>query len=70
MKFLSDWKFWLFLITTANMFLTGFAFLIMKFNDLKHLDKDMKFVGKELKEIKDKVGDLSERVSKIEGKLE
>ena len=66
MELLKDWKFWLFIITTANTLLTGFAFIVMKFNDLKHLTKDMKKISKELEEIKDKVGNLSERVSKIE----
>lgn len=43
--------------------------LAMKFNDMKHLSDDIKDIKKEQGEIKIKIGELSERVSTLEGKL-
>ena len=44
------------LVTLFN----GLIFILIKFNDLKHLGEDMKSVLT-------KVGELSERISKMEG---
>jgi thymidine kinase len=44
------------LITLFN----GLIFVLVKFNDLKHLDENMKLVLT-------KVGELSERIAKMEG---
>jgi thymidine kinase len=38
----------------------GLIFVLIKFNDLKHLDENMKLML-------NKVGELSERISKMEG---
>jgi len=55
----SNWKFWLFVVAICQIALTTYGFAIIKFNDLKHLGKD---VG----DIKTDVKDLSSKVNKID----
>lgn len=53
------------------LFLAGgnvMIFVIMKFNDLKHLDEDMKEIKKSLMKIDDAVCKVGERTASIEGK--
>ena len=53
------------------MFLAGanvMIFIVIKFNDLKHLDLDMKEIKESLKKIDDAVCRTGERVASIEGK--
>jgi len=59
MNIFFDWKFYLFVIAICQIALTTYGFAIIKFNDLKHLSKD---VG----EIKDDVKVLSSKVIKID----
>lgn len=54
----TDFKFWLFLLQCLTIIIV----VATKFNDLKHLEQNVKSIDK-------KVDNLSERVSKIEGKL-
>ena len=49
----NDWKFWLFLLQIVGMVFSVFAFLVIKFNDFKHVQKDILVLKRQLKEIKD-----------------
>lgn len=51
-------------IAGANLMI----FMIIKFNDLKHLEESVKRIEKTCSEIWNKVDSTAERVSKIEGK--
>ena len=44
-------------------------FIIIKFNDMKHIADDIKEIKEDLKCFREKFIRLDERVSKIEGKL-
>lgn len=59
MDIFADWKFWAFIINGAIM-ITGFC--IIKFNDFRHLEKDVV-------EIKDSVNKITKKVIKIDKKL-
>jgi hypothetical protein len=59
MVIFSDWKFWLFVVGISQIALTTYGFAIIKFNDLKHLSKD---VG----DIKTNVNVLTSKVVKID----
>jgi len=48
------------IFSIAVTLFNGLIFVLVKFNDLKHLDENMKLVLT-------KVGELSERISKMEG---
>jgi len=54
----SDWKFWLFILSFCQMGLMTYGFLIIKFNDLKHLGKDVSEIQKDVKEINCKVQEI------------
>ena len=60
MTVLQDWKFWLFLVALLNMGLSTFSFVIIKFNDFKHLgdafDKFEKSVVSQLKQVNNRLG--------------
>jgi len=62
-----DWK-WI--LTSAVVGFNACAFLIIKFNDLCHLEKGVNEIKDCVKELSHKIDNLTERVSKIEGKLE
>jgi len=52
------------------LFIAGFnaaIFVVIKFNDLKHLDEAMKEIKNELCEVRNKAIELAERISKLEG---
>ena len=57
-----------FSITVAIVNIT--VLIAMKFNDLKHVQKDLDEIKEDLKCFRDKFIKLDERVSKIEGKLQ
>jgi len=70
---------WLSLIGTGvTLLLAGFnaaIFIVIKFNDLKHLEASVKGLvdtlkdtNKEIKETNDKLDNNAERIAKIEGK--
>ena len=54
----TDYKFWLLMLQGLTILIV----IVTKFNDLKHLEQTVNGIDK-------KVDSLSERVSKIEGKL-
>lgn len=37
--FWQDWKFWAFVISIINSLLIGYTFLVLKFNDFKHVQE-------------------------------
>jgi len=54
-----------------SVFITGancMIFIVIKFNDLKHLEASMKNLTETLKETNIKLVGTSERIAKIEGK--
>ena len=51
----SDWKYYLFLMALINTAVTLVAFLTIKFNDLRHLGKDVSSIQMDVKEINSKV---------------
>ncbi len=55
----SNWKFWLFVISICQMILMTYGFIIIKFNDLRHLSGDVT-------DIKADVKDLTSKVIKID----
>ena len=57
-------------LQVANLVLLGFVSWKLFSNHLKHISKDIKDLKGGQKEIDKKVDKLSERVSKVEGKLE
>jgi len=70
MEFLTDWKFWLFILTVLGMIINAITHFRLVTNDLKHLSNDVKDIKKEQVCIKNKVIQLSEDVAKLKGKLE
>jgi hypothetical protein len=54
----SDWKFYLFLMAILNTAVTSIAFLTIKFNDLRHLGKDVSGIQNDVKEISCKVNKI------------
>jgi len=54
-----------------GLFIAGFnaaIFCIVKFNDLKHVEKNLQNLTDVLKKIDDKLDKNSERISRIEGR--
>ena len=57
--------------SVLGLFLAGFnaaIFIVIKFNDLKHLEESVKDLTKTLTATNEKLIGTSERISKIEGK--
>jgi len=48
MNIFSDWKFWMFTISVCQLGLMTYGFVVIKFNDLKHLAKDVTKIQKDL----------------------
>lgn len=57
-----DWRFWLFLLSLCQMGLMTYGFIVIKYNDFKHLENDVV-------EIKGSVKEISKKVIKIDKKL-
>jgi len=70
MEFLTDWKFWLFVLTILSMIINGITHFKLVTNDLKHLSGDVKDIKNEQICIKKEVIQLSVDVAKLKGKLE
>lgn len=62
MDFLTDWKFWLFVINILILAFNFFSHQKIVYNDLKHLSKDVK-------EIKGKQDEHSEKINHIETEI-
>jgi hypothetical protein len=70
MEFLTDWKFWLFLISILGMIVNFLTHIKLTTNDLKHLAIDLKEIKSEQKCMKEKIISLGEDVSRLKGKIE
>ncbi len=55
MNILQDWRFWLFIISLCQMCLMTYWFIIIKFNDFKHLGQAVTDIAKDVKELTEKV---------------
>lgn len=55
MNMLYDWKFYLFVLAIINIIVTAISFLTIKFNDLRHLGKDVTKMDKKVDRIESKV---------------
>ena len=49
MEVFSDWRMWLFFASLCQTGLMIYGFIIIKFNDFRHLEKDVKCIQKDLK---------------------
>ena len=63
MGIFADWKFWLFIIAICQIALTTYGFAIIKFNDLKHLSKDVGDIKTDLKDLTSKVIKIDKSVA-------
>lgn len=63
MDIFSDFKFWLFLISLCQTGLMTYGFIIIKFNDFKHLTKDVKEISTNVKELSCKVINIDKEIS-------
>ncbi len=57
-----DWRFWFFVVSLFQTGLMTYGFIVIKYNDFKHLEKDVI-------EIKDSVNKITSKVIKIDKKL-
>lgn len=62
MGLFSDWKFWMFAVSLCQTGLMVYGFIIIKYNDFKHL-------GKDVTEIQEDVKMITSKVIKIDKKL-
>ena len=70
MNWLLDWRLWLFAISLIKDAIIICGIFLVKYNDLKHLSKDMAEIKTFMKDASKELNKLSDRVSKMEGKLE
>jgi len=59
-----------FIINILILITSSICFIKIMKNDLTHLERDVNEIKKVIKDINNKIYCLSERISKIEGKLE
>ncbi len=57
-----DWRFWFFVVSLFQTGLMTYGFIVIKYNDFRHLEKDVI-------EIKDSVKDNTKKLNKIDKKL-
>jgi len=70
MNWLLDWRLWLFAISLIKDAIIICGIFLVKYNDLKHLSKDMAEIKTFMKDASKELNKLSDRVSRVEGKLE
>lgn len=70
MEILRDWKFYLFLFTLLNTGLSAFSFIVIKFNDFKHLGEAFNSFSKEVKKELKSLGNRLGKVEKSQAVLE
>lgn len=58
MNFLSDWKFWLVVISIIKDFIVVLGVILVKFNDLHHISKDVKDLKSNINKIFNKLGKI------------
>lgn len=57
-----DWRFWFFVVSLFQTGLMTYGFIVIKYNDFRHLEKDVI-------EIKDSVKEITNKVIKIDKKM-
>ncbi len=57
-----DWRFWFFVVSLFQTGLMTYGFIVIKYNDFKHLEKDVV-------EIKDFVKENTKKLNKIDKKI-
>jgi len=62
---IGDWKFWTFLIQAG---ITIAGFMLIKFNDFKHLTKDVEQVSQKVDCLDKKVGNLKTDIAVLQEK--
>ena len=65
-----DWRIGLFVVSLVKDFVLVLGIILIKFNDMRHLAKDVTEIKDSLKSVDDKVNKLSTKVAKLEGKIE
>lgn len=70
MNWLADWRLWLFVLSLVKDAVLICGIFLVKYNDLKHLGKDMTEIKSFMKDTNKEIKNISDRVSKIEGKIE
>lgn len=65
-----DWKIAIFCLQTISTVVILSAFINIKFNDLKHLGKDVKEIKETVNRIGLKSDKNAENIAKLQGKLE
>jgi len=63
MEVFRDWRFWLFLFSLCQTGLMVYGFIIIKYNDFKHLGKDVSEIQKDVKEINSKVQEIDKTLA-------
>lgn len=58
MEILNDWKMWLFILSLSQLGLMTYGFIVIKFNDLKHLTKDVSGLIKKVDKVSCKVNKI------------
>ena len=64
MEFLQDWRFWGVVINTS---VTIICFIVLKFNDFKHLEEDVNEIKEIQKEQSNKIGKVEQSISYLQG---
>lgn len=65
-----DWKIGIFILQIILICSNIITFMILKFNDLKHLSADVKGITKEMKEFKTEFKKVSDKVIAIDVRCE
>jgi len=66
MKFLSDYKFWIFIISFLQTALMVYGFLVIKYNDFKHLEEDVKSIKEDMEQQDKKLTKIDKCVAVLE----
>ena len=69
MDFYVNWKFWLFAVSICQMGLMTYGFVVIKYNDFKHLEKDVNEININVKEINCKVQEIDKSIAVHEQRI-
>ena len=62
MNLISDWRFWLFTVSIIKDFVLVLGVVLIKFNDMKHLERNVNEIKLNLDKVKEKL----ENVEKLQ----
>lgn len=63
MNIFGDWRFWLFTVSIVKDFVLVLGIILVKFNDLRHLDKDVSEIKESLDKIDNRLGNMEKQQS-------